>query len=288
VIKRHFIVLLAGLLLLSTAVPGLAQDGDDVPLAAEVNGEPITLAELELELQVLEQNVGQLAEDRTAWQAEVLDNMIDVLLIEQYAAENEIEITEEEVEAEIAELNRLAAENEMTVAEVFGYPEEMLTEKIREILIVQAVNEAITAEVPTTAPQVHARHILVRDEETAQAILDQLNSGADFGELALNYSKDRSTATSGGDLGWISPGELLQPEVEDIIFSMPVNSRYPEPVPSKLGYHVLEVLERAEQRLLDAQQLVARQQAVFADWLAEQRENAEIIRYIEVETTDEP
>jgi parvulin-like peptidyl-prolyl isomerase len=133
--------------------------------------------------------------------------------------------------------------------------------------------------VPTTTAQVRARHILVSDEATARSIISQLEGGADFAQLALEHSLDRSTREAGGDLGWISPGLLLQPEVEAAIFALPVNSRAPEPVQSALGYHIIESIERGEDVPLTPTGLAQRRQQARLDWLDQQRAAATIVRY---------
>ncbi len=133
------------------------------------------------------------------------------------------------------------------------------------------VSEAVTADVSPYATQVHARHILVADEATARAIIDQLNQGADFAQLAIQHSLDGSSAPSGGDLSWVSPGDLLQPEVEAAIFALAPGTRSLEPVQSSLGYHVIESLEVVEDRPLDQAALAQKKEQVFLAWLAEQR-----------------
>ncbi|MCB9436113.1 MAG: peptidylprolyl isomerase [Anaerolineales bacterium] len=248
-------------------------------LAATVNGQPITRAQLDNEINARASR--SQAADPTAFAIEVLESMINQTLIEQYAAANNIIISGEQVQTEIDALNAAATENQMTLNEITGYPESMLTQKVRENLITQAVITAIVAEVPTTAPQVHARHILVKSESEARDILDQLANGADFGDLAAQYSLDVSTAPAGGDLGWIAHGDLLQPEIEAVLFDMPAQSRWPDPVSSALGYHVLEVLERDETRQLDEAGLAFQQQQAFSTWLETQRTIASITRYVE-------
>jgi hypothetical protein len=65
---------------------------------------------------------------------------------------------------------------------------------------------AIGADVATTAEQVHARHILVADEATAQTVLVRLAAGEDFATLAAELSTDTSP---GGDLGFFGKGEMV-------------------------------------------------------------------------------
>ncbi len=251
-------------------------------LAGMVNDDPITQEQFEMEVAASLTALGdQQPADLLAFETEILDRMIDQKLVEQYAAANNIIITDEMVQIELQTLEETAAQSGSSLEVAFvGYPPEMYAQKVRENLIWQAVSQAVTADVPTTTTQIHARHILVKDEQMGRSLLEQLANGGDFAQLALEFSKDGSTASAGGDLGWISPGDLLQPEVEKVLFQMPANSRWPDPIPSSLGYHVVEVLEVAEGRPIDPVHRTELQDQMFTDWLAEQRLMANITRLV--------
>jgi peptidyl-prolyl cis-trans isomerase C len=246
-------------------------------IAAIVNGHEITYSELQQEVE-LSQQTYQPA-DLDAFELEVLENLITQALIEQYARENDITVPAERVEAEIALLQEMAADSDMTLTQIMGFPEEQIEPQIRELLLSQAVQEFVLANERPTVRQVHARHILVKDEALARDLIDQLNNGASFAELAEQYSEDDSTARVGGDLGWIYPGLLIWQNVEDIIFQMPVNSRWPDPVPSVIGYHIIENIEEAERQLEDTQTTDQSREA-FTQWLTDLRNNADIERFV--------
>lgn len=262
---------------LSTEVSNDTDAGDT--LAALVNDEPITVEMLEIEMNAQTATRDQAA-DLETFRTEALEELINLVLLKQFAEANNIIITDAEIQNEIAELDALAAENEMELTDIVGYPETLIEEKVYDILITQAVLEYIVDELPETSTQVHARHILVKSEQAALDIIEQLEEGADFAELAREFSKDGSTAPAGGDLGWIAEGDLLQLEVESVIFSMPEGSRWPDPVGSVLGYHVIESLEKVEDRPLNQQQEIERQHHAYDEWLTLQRESATIVRYI--------
>ena len=90
------------------------------------------------------------------------------------------------------------------------------------------------------APRAHARHILVKDIDTAQAIRKQLMAGGDFGALARKHSLCPSKQ-KGGDLGTFGPGRMV-PEFDKASFNQPVLAF--SVVKTKFGYHVLQVLDR--------------------------------------------
>ncbi|MEK9713005.1 MAG: peptidylprolyl isomerase [Thalassolituus sp.] len=101
--------------------------------------------------------------------------------------------------------------------------------------------------------QAKVRHILIqnnelRDEQQSEQLIQQLYSqlkaGADFDALAREYSDDPGSKTSGGDLGWVSPGDMV-PEFEAAM-TRTTTGEISEPVRSQFGWHVLEVTDRRD------------------------------------------
>ncbi len=252
------------------------------PLAAKVNGQPITLAAFERERE--RRALGMQVEPATqaAFDASVLQTMIDQVVIEQAAARLGIVVTDQEVDTELALQADLATANGETLEEFVAaqlYTMDEYRTAVHGMLLTQKVSET-AVQVSPNAEQVHSRHILVADEATARSLLAQIQGGADFAQLAMQYSLDSSTAPTGGDLDWVSRGDLLQPEVEDAIFSLEPGQIAPEPVHSSLGYHIVQTLERVEDRPLSQSALAEKRQQAFLDWLDSQRQSAVIERYI--------
>ena len=84
--------------------------------------------------------------------------------------------------------------------------------------------------------QVSARHILVESQEFAQDLINQINEGADFGELAQAHSKCPS-GKQGGNLGTFGRGQMVQP-FENVSFDLPVGG-LSAPVQTQFGYHII-------------------------------------------------
>ncbi|MCB1948058.1 peptidylprolyl isomerase [Nitrosomonas sp.] len=108
--------------------------------------------------------------------------------------------------------------------------------------------------------QIHARHILIKvneltsDRDAREEILqlkERIEQGANFAELAKLHSEDGS-ASSGGDLGWLSPGNTVPP------FEKAMNQLLPgqisDPVKTQFGWHLIQVIERREQDVSDEHQ----------------------------------
>jgi peptidyl-prolyl cis-trans isomerase D len=100
--------------------------------------------------------------------------------------------------------------------------------------------------------QVRARHILFKAEgddeavdaqarEAADAVLARLQGGEDFAALARELSEDSGSASKGGDLGWNPRGRMV-PAFDEAQFALEPGERTQEPVKTRFGYHVIEVL----------------------------------------------
>ncbi|ARH89774.1 MULTISPECIES: peptidylprolyl isomerase [Streptomyces] len=88
-----------------------------------------------------------------------------------------------------------------------------------------------------------ARHILVKTETEALNLKEQIENGADFGELAKKHSSCPSSR-DGGNLGSFGPGQMV-PEFDQVVFSAPVGV-VQGPVKTQFGMHLVEVTSRQD------------------------------------------
>jgi len=144
---------------------------------------------------------------------------------------------------------------------------------IRRQVLRNKVYEALTADLETTGEFVWARHILVPTEEEAQQVLDRLEAGEAFSDLARELSTDESNKDFGGDLGWFTRGRMVA-EFEEAAFSL-AEGEISQPVLSDFGFHIIQVLGR-EKRPLEAQEMEQAKQEAFTTWLNEAREAANV------------
>lgn len=91
--------------------------------------------------------------------------------------------------------------------------------------------------------EAQARHILVDSEELCEELKLKILDGADFGDVAKEYSSCPSGA-SGGDLGSFGPGQMV-PEFDQVVFSAQLNE-VQGPVKTQFGYHLLQVTNRID------------------------------------------
>ena len=85
--------------------------------------------------------------------------------------------------------------------------------------------------------EVHARHILLKTEDEAKAVLAELKKGGDFEKLAKEKSTDPSAKTNGGDLGYFGKEQMV-PEFAEAAFKLNKGD-LSDPVKSQFGWHVI-------------------------------------------------
>ncbi|MSR13880.1 MAG: molecular chaperone SurA [Gammaproteobacteria bacterium] len=145
--------------------------------------------------------------------------------------------------------------------------------------------------------QTHVRHILITPSElvTEDEALERLrqlrlrlDSGDDFASVARTHSDDRGSALQGGDLGWVSKGQMV-PEFEEVMLAMQPKE-LSAPFRSEFGWHVMEVLERRtydgtdEVRRARAREaiLARKREEAYQEWQRRLRDEA----YVELRTQE--
>jgi peptidyl-prolyl cis-trans isomerase SurA len=148
---------------------------------------------------------------------------------------------------------------------------------------------------PLVIEQTHARHILIKLTEVMSekdgklkmdAIKQRLDNGEKFDVLASQLSEDASAA-SGGDLGWVNPGDTV-PQFEKAMNELK-EGQISLPVRSPFGWHVIQVLERRKQDMSkESARLKARQEIrsrkadeAYQDWVRELRDRAFVEQRLE-------
>ncbi|MFW5986010.1 MAG: peptidylprolyl isomerase [Halanaerobiales bacterium] len=202
-----------------------------------------------------------------------VEEMVTREVLLQEAEERGIEISSEEKEEILQEqINNIQQQqdiNEEEMQEMLNQQgiesmdefKEMLFENNREALILNKLQEEVVGDITVSEEevklyyednqdeyehdeQVQASHILVETEEEAGEVLDKLNNGESFGDLVENYSTDTGTVDEGGDLGFLSKGQMV-PEFEEVAFSLEIGE-VSEPVESQYGYHIIKVTDKKE------------------------------------------
>jgi peptidyl-prolyl cis-trans isomerase C len=284
---------------------------------AVFEGGEVTLGEVQ-EFAV-QSGMGELSPGDPQYEAmiqQIMPTLVDFEIAKAYAEEHGITVSESEVNQEIETIKDQIAEQAqaqgMNVGreEAFtqalqqaGLTEEELRVQLRDQLPVQKVQERVAGDAEasqeeverfyeenkelqfTTPEQRCARHILFNKDQRAQAeeVKGRLQNGADFAELAREFSQDPGSAENGGDLGCLGQGETV-PNFEEALFNAE-EGEIVGPVETEFGYHVVEVTDirqQSTQPLSEVEgqireQLSADIQAQeFSSWLQEQKEQRNV------------
>ncbi|MCZ2260027.1 peptidylprolyl isomerase [Sporosarcina sp. G11-34] len=172
-------------------------------------------------------------------------------LVLKKAIENEFKVTDKELKAAIKEQKEEIGDEIAFKAylEQSGITEDVFEKQFEFSLLQKKLidsldevpEEQIKAEYDKMKKEIHARHILLEDEETANKVIADLKDGGDFAKLAKEYSTEEVAQETGGDLGWFGLGKMI-PEFEEVAFALE-EKVISEPVKTSFGYHVIEVLE---------------------------------------------
>jgi peptidyl-prolyl cis-trans isomerase SurA len=158
------------------------------------------------------------------------------------------------------------------------------------------LNDKRGLDATLSVTQTHARHILIKTNEiTSEAdarnrllqLKERVDNGVKFDELARLHSDDAS-ASKGGDLGWINPGDTV-PDFEKAMDALQPGE-VSAPIQSPFGLHLIQVLERRDQDVTqERQKLMARKairerkaEEAFQDWVRQIRDSA----YVELRPLD--
>lgn len=203
---------------------------DPKAVVATVDGQTITEADLELAQSELAQQFAQLPEAQR--RAAALSAAIEVRVLSSKAIAEGLD-KDEDFQRRAAFLQARALHGQLVEKEVVG--------KITDDEIRARYDKEIAATPPVN--EVHARHILVKTKEEAEKIIKDLDGGADFEKLANENTTDPSGKTSGGDLGYFGPGQMV-PEFEKVAFEIAPGSYGKEPVQTQFGWHVIKVEDK--------------------------------------------
>jgi peptidyl-prolyl cis-trans isomerase C len=208
----------------------VAAPADPAAVVATVNGKSVTEADLTLAEGELSQQFAQLPPEQR--RAAALSAAIEIKVLAAKAVADGLD-KDPDFKRRAEFLQERALHGEMVEKEVVG--------KITDDEIRARYDKEIAAQPPVN--EVHARHILVKTKEEAEAIIKQLDGGADFQKLANEHTSDPSGKTNGGDLGYFGPGQMV-PEFDKAAQALAVGAYTKEPVKTQFGWHVIKVEDK--------------------------------------------
>ena len=247
---------------------------------------------------------------------QVLPQLVGIEIAKTYAQEQNITVSDEEVDQEIAKIKEQVGDQARSSGQDLSnqkayeqalkqnnITEDQLREDIRENLPVQEVQERVAGDAEpsdeeiqnyyeknkeaqfTTPEQRCVRHILFNKDQKKKAedIKQQLENGGDFAKLAKENSQDPGSAENGGDLGCLGKGETV-PEFEQAAFGAE-QDEIVGPVKTEFGYHILQVTDVKPEQTRSLQEIESqirsqlateKQSEAFNKWIEEQKKERDV------------
>jgi peptidyl-prolyl cis-trans isomerase C len=173
---------------------------------------------------------------------------------------------------------RLRVAEDQIIREVY------LNRLIKKYLTEDRIRAHYDAYVKKNPPktEVHARHILVKEEAKAKSLIGEIEAGKDFAEVARANSVGPS-ASRGGDLGYFSKGEMVK-AFSDVAFALKKGEISKTPVKTQFGWHVIKVEEKRTRAAPPYAKIKGQmRREVWAqlgqNFLRQYREQAKVVRY---------
>ncbi len=120
--------------------------------------------------------------------------------------------------------------------------QEFLKQKAKTLVTDKELQEAYAERTKNPEEEIHARHILVKTKEEANAIEKKLRNGGNFEQIAKEESEDKSSGAAGGDLGWFTADKMV-PEFSKAAFALK-KGEVSAPVKTDFGWHIIKLEDR--------------------------------------------
>ena len=223
IVSSIFAFLLFSIMLLK------ATQAQNIPIVANVNNEDISLETMIHAMNELPPEIQ--SQPFMSYYEDLLERVIDIKLFAQEGKKMKLD-EEPSVRAAI----------DFVIEKVLmqAFLSKYVQENIKEENIKASYNNFIADE--TSREEIKASHILIDTESEAIDVINMLNDGDDFAELAKNKSTGPS-GPSGGDLGWFKRGQMVPP-FEKAAFSLNKNEITQRPVQTQFGWHVIKIFDK--------------------------------------------
>ena len=206
-----------------------ATQAQNIPIVANVNNEDISLETMIHAMNELPPEIQ--SQPFMSYYEDLLERVIDIKLFAQEGKKMKLD-EEPSVRAAI----------DFVIEKVLmqAFLSKYVQENIKEENLKSSYNNFIADE--TSREEIKASHILMDTESEAIDVINMLNDGDDFAELAKNKSTGPS-GPSGGDLGWFKRGQMVPP-FEKAAFSLNKNEITQIPVQTQFGWHVIKIFDK--------------------------------------------
>ncbi|MGQ9604060.1 MAG: peptidylprolyl isomerase [bacterium] len=280
-------------------------------IAVMVNGKALTEADIMQEEERLMRQFGaqidtsQIDEMKQVLRDQAIRNMIDRELLRQAADKEKIKVEKSDIQERIDEIAQRVGSKEALLErlEVMGMSEDALRLELENGMRIEKliekhsqVKKVSDEEARTFYDQnkerfvqperIRASHILIQvdanasptekqaERKEAERILSELKKGADFAQLASQYS-DCPSKQKGGDLGYFSRGQMVEP-FEEAAYALGVGE-ISGIVETQYGYHIIKLTDRQETRVIPFEEVKPN----LIDYIQEEKKQEAIGKYLE-------
>ena len=206
-----------------------ATHAQNIPIVANVNNEDISLETMIHAMNELPPEIQ--SQPFMSYYEDLLERVIDIKLFAQEGKKMKLD-EEPSVRAAID----FVIEKVLMQAFLSKYVQENIKEENIKASYINFIADETSRE------EIKASHILMDTESEAIDVINMLNDGGDFAELAKNKSTGPS-GPSGGDLGWFKRGQMVPP-FEKAAFSLNKNEITQRPVQTQFGWHVIKIFDK--------------------------------------------
>ncbi len=240
----------------------------------------------------LNQNGGQATDVQQ--RAGVLNAVSDIVIREEivrrFAGELDVTATEEEILEEIASRLGIAVDDE-SFDLVFqqelartGISEPDYRQMMEAAVLESKLRDEFLEQVPDSVESVRYRQIVVSEQERADELVAEIESGGDFAALAAeDFNLDVANKENGGEFGWVPRGGL-DASTEELVFALEPGETIT--IPTVNGVVVIEMLEKDNERPVEEGQEEVLAGRLLVDWVAEKMEPLSIVNNMDLTDGD--
>jgi peptidyl-prolyl cis-trans isomerase C len=200
------------------------------PVLATIDGQAVTEADVTMALRDMAQQFERIPADKQ--KAAALEALIEIRLLAGKARADGVDQTEEFKLQQQFLMDRVLHQSIIDSA---------VASKITDDDIKKRYDEEVAGR--PVENEYKARHILVKTEDEAKALVTELDGGAKFEELAAKHTTDPSGKETGGDLGYFGAG-MMVPEFETAAFALELGAYTKTPVKTQFGFHIIKLDEK--------------------------------------------
>ena len=200
---------------------------------------------------------------------QIVNQLIENKILIYQAIKYGLSVTNKDVEtayAKIVEQSGGETEVKKVLTDLYGMTEKQFKVLVKEQVVKEKIQNDLIA-------QVKVAHILIKDEARANEVAQKAKNGEDFAELAKKYSEDAKSRDAGGELGWLSKGQLVidgksYPDFDEAVFKANINE-ITGPVKTEIGHEIIKVSEKKGKLAVN-----------FKSWLEGLKKESRIWRFV--------